>query len=41
LREDGNGSERTAAAIVVGARARFEVIDTSDLEEIAGMVIRP
>ncbi len=39
--EDGCGSERTAPAIIVGVRARYEVIDTSDMEEIAGFIIRP
>lgn len=39
--EDGRIKERLPAAIVVGARARFEVIDTADLEELAGIVIRP
>ena len=30
-----------AQAIVVGARSRYEVIDTSDLAELVGVVIRP
>ncbi len=39
--DDGAGSERLARAVVVGARGRYEVIDTSDLAEVAGIVIRP
>jgi len=39
--EDGKITERLPSAIIAGARARFEVIDTSDLEELAGIVIRP
>ena len=39
--DDGAASERLARAIVVGARGRYEVIDTSDLAEVAGIVIRP
>jgi AraC-like DNA-binding protein len=40
-RDDGAVSGRVARAIVVGARGRYEVIDTSDLAELAGIVIRP
>jgi AraC-like DNA-binding protein len=40
--EDGGAaSGRLARAIVVGARARYEVIDTSDMAELAGIVVRP
>jgi len=39
--EDGRITERLPSAIVVGARARFEVIDISDLEELAGIIVRP
>jgi AraC-like DNA-binding protein len=39
--DDGAVSGRTARAIVVGARSRYEVIDTSDLAEVAGVVIQP
>ena len=39
--EDGKITERLPSAIITGARARFEVIDTSDLEELAGIIIRP
>ncbi len=39
--DDGAATERLARAIVVGARGRYEVIDTSDLAELVGIVIRP
>ena len=39
--EGGRRDVRLPAAIVVGARARYEVIDTGDLEDIAGIVIEP
>ncbi len=39
--EDGITSGRLAPAIVVGARARFEIVDTADMEELLGIVIRP
>lgn len=39
--EDGTKSGRLAEAIVVGARARYGVVDTSDMEELAGIVIQP
>jgi len=39
--EDGAASGRLAQAIIVGARARYEVVDTSDMEELAGIVIQP
>jgi AraC-like DNA-binding protein len=39
--DDGTATVISPAAIVVGARARFEVIDTSDLAELMGIVIRP
>ena len=39
--EDGRITERLPSAIIVGARARFEVIDTADLEELAGIIVRP
>lgn len=38
---DGQRQARLPAAIVVGARARYEVIDTGDLADIAGIVIEP
>ena len=39
--DDGTASGRLDRAIVVGARGRYEVIDTSDLAELAGIVVRP
>jgi AraC-like DNA-binding protein len=39
--EEGAADQRLPAAIVVGARARYEVIDTGDLAELAGIVIEP
>ncbi|MBC7926286.1 MAG: AraC family transcriptional regulator [Bryobacteraceae bacterium] len=40
-REDGTVSGRLSHAIVAGTRARFEVIDVSDTEHLAGVVIEP
>ena len=40
-REDGSACGRMPGAIVVGARTRYEVIDTSDLEELVGIIVRP
>jgi len=39
--EDGKASRRLPRAIVVGTRARYEVIDTADMQELAGIVIQP
>lgn len=39
--EDGAVTFRLPRAIVVGARARYGVVDTADMEEIAGIVIQP
>jgi AraC-like DNA-binding protein len=39
--EDGRREAKLPAAIVVGARARYEVIDTGDLADLAGIVIEP
>jgi AraC-like DNA-binding protein len=39
--DDGTANSKLDRAIVVGARARYEVIDTSDMAELAGIVIRP
>jgi AraC-like DNA-binding protein len=39
--EDGKANRRLPRAIVVGTRARYEVLDTQDMEEIAGIVIEP
>ena len=39
--EGGTTTARMPGAIVVGARGRYEVIDTADLEELAGIIVRP
>jgi|SRR5271165_6341519 len=39
--EDGAANLRLPKSIIVGARARYGVVDTSDMEELAGVVIRP
>jgi AraC-like DNA-binding protein len=39
--EDGTVTLRLPRAIVVGARARYGVVDTADMEELAGIVIQP
>jgi AraC-like DNA-binding protein len=39
--DDGTTNSKLARAIVVGARARYEVVDTSDMAELAGIVIQP
>jgi len=39
--EDGKANKRFPRAIIVGTRARYEVIDTADMEEIVGIVIQP
>jgi AraC-like DNA-binding protein len=39
--EDGSTTRRLPRTIVVGARARFEVIDTSDLDELVGVAFQP
>jgi len=39
--EDGKANRRLPQAIVVGTRARYEVIDTADMQELAGIVIEP
>ena len=39
--EDGKANKRLPQAIVVGTRARYEVVDTADMEEIVGIVIQP
>lgn len=38
---DGTASGRIAPAIVSGPRTRFSVVDTADMDDIAGIVIRP
>lgn len=39
--EDGKANRRLPRAIVVGTRARYAVVDTADMEEMAGIVIQP
>jgi AraC-like DNA-binding protein len=39
--EDGTATFRLPRAIVVGARARYGFVDSADMEELAGIVIRP
>jgi AraC-like DNA-binding protein len=39
--EDGKANKRLPPAIIVGARARYETIDTADMEELVGIVIQP
>jgi AraC-like DNA-binding protein len=39
--EDGAVERQLAHAIIAGARARFEVIDTADMAELVGVVIAP
>ena len=39
--EGGAENGRLARAIVVGVRADYDVIETSDMEELAGMMIEP
>lgn len=39
--EDGAETFRLPRAIVVAARARYGVVDTADMEELAGIVIQP
>ena len=39
--EDETANRRLPRAIVVGARARYNVIDTADMEELVGIVIQP
>jgi len=39
--EDGKANGRLPQAIVVGARARYKVVDTADMEEIVGIVFQP
>jgi AraC-like DNA-binding protein len=39
--EDGKAKRRLPRAVIVGARARYKVVDTSDMEEIIGIVIEP
>jgi AraC-like DNA-binding protein len=38
---DGMQSGRVSRALIVGARTRFETVDTGDMEELAGIVVEP
>lgn len=38
---DGQANRHFPRAIVVGARARFEVVDTADMDEIVGIAFQP
>jgi AraC-like DNA-binding protein len=38
---NGAADVQTGRAIVLGARARYEVVDTADMAELMGIVIRP
>jgi AraC-like DNA-binding protein len=40
-REDGKAKSRLPRAIVVGTRARYEIVDTKDMEELAGISFQP
>jgi len=39
--DDGAATLRLPRSIIVGARARYGVVDTADMEELAGIVVRP
>jgi AraC-like DNA-binding protein len=39
--EDGKANRHLPGAIVVGTRVRYEVVDTADMEELAGIVFQP
>jgi AraC-like DNA-binding protein len=39
--EDGKANRRLPPAIVVGARARYAVVDTADMEECIGILLQP
>ena len=39
--EDGTAHDKHSRGIVVGVRDRYQVVDTADMEETAGVVIRP
>ena len=39
--DDGQGNRRLPRAIIVGTRARYEIVDTADMEELMGIVIQP
>jgi AraC-like DNA-binding protein len=39
--ENGGMTLRLPRSIVVGARARYDIVDTGDMEELAGIVVQP
>jgi AraC-like DNA-binding protein len=39
--ENGKANRHLPRAIVVGTRARYEVVDTADMEELAGILFQP
>jgi len=39
--KNGTANGHLARAIIIGVRAEYDVIETSDMEELAGIVIRP
>ncbi len=39
--EDGRADRRLPGAIVVGTRARYDLVDTADMEELAGICFHP
>jgi AraC-like DNA-binding protein len=39
--DDGTASNKLARGILVGVRDRYQVVDSADMEETAGVVIRP
>lgn len=39
--EDGAATLRLPRSIIVGARTRYGVVDTADMDELAGIVVRP
>jgi AraC-like DNA-binding protein len=39
--EDGTAHDKYSRGIVVGVRDRYQVVDTADMKETAGVVIRP
>jgi AraC-like DNA-binding protein len=39
--EDGTATAQLPGAIVVGARGRYELIDSSDLVQLVGIIVRP
>src|SRR5271168_5326530 len=39
--QDGKANRRLPPAIIVGTRIRYEVVDTADMRELAGVVFEP